>query len=72
MKKKVFILLPDGVGLRNFAYTSFYQKLSNEFEVIFWNNTVFPLKEKFGINEIQVYKNGRVHFMTDLLKKVKT
>lgn len=24
--KKIFILLPDGVGLRNFAFTDFYKK----------------------------------------------
>jgi len=71
MKKKIFILLPDGVGLRNFAYTSFYQKLSNKFEVVFWNNTNFPLKDKLGIEEVQVYDKGRIHFITDLLKKAK-
>tara|TARA_R110002073_G_scaffold128999_1_gene274984 strand:+ start:35007 stop:36398 length:1392 start_codon:yes stop_codon:yes gene_type:complete len=71
MKKKVFILLPDGIGLRNFAYTSFYEKLSNEFEVVFWNNTNFPLKEKLGIEEVEVYDKGRIHFMSDLLKRAK-
>ena len=24
--KKIFILLPDGLGLRNFAFTDFYDK----------------------------------------------
>ena len=39
---KVFILLPDGIGLRNFAFTEF-NRLGNEkgYEVVYWNNTIF-------------------------------
>ncbi|MEY3500835.1 MAG: hypothetical protein RL308_2504, partial [Bacteroidota bacterium] len=41
---KIFILLPDGIGLRNFAYTSFYSLGKNQgFDIFFWNNTPFPL-----------------------------
>lgn len=70
-KKKILILLPDGVGLRNFAYTSFYEKLSVSYDVIFWNNTEIPLKEKLDINEMSISNNGRIHFITDLLKRAK-
>ncbi|SDR69392.1 UDP-glycosyltransferase [Christiangramia echinicola] len=67
--KKLLILLPDGVGLRNFAFTSFVEtgkKLG--WEVIFWNHTPFNLKS-LGYDEIKI--RGRVRSWTDLLKKAK-
>ncbi len=70
MKKKVLILLPDGVGLRNFAFTRFYENMKREYDVVFWNNTPFKLKEKLGINEIG-FKGGRIHLFTDILKASK-
>ncbi|MEO2064657.1 MAG: UDP-glycosyltransferase [Christiangramia sp.] len=68
-KKKIFILLPDGVGLRNFAFTSFVaigKKLG--WEVIFWNNTPFDLK-KLNYKEIKL--NGKPRAKTDLIKRAK-
>ena len=38
-KKKVFVLLPDGVGLRNFVYSNFYEIGKQEYDIVFWNNT---------------------------------
>jgi len=70
MKKKVLILLPDGVGLRNFAFTRFYENMKMDYDVVFWNNTPFKLKEKLGINEI-VFKGGGIHLFTDILKASK-
>lgn len=67
MAKKIFILLPDGVGLRNFAFTSFYAKgkeLGNQ--VVFWNNTPFDLTE-LGFDEIK-FPKSKIHFLTDLFK----
>jgi hypothetical protein len=67
--KKIFILLPDGVGLRNFAFTSFVkvgEKMG--WEVIFWNHTPFDLKY-LGYKEIKL--EGRIRSQTDILKKAK-
>lgn len=64
---KIFILLPDGIGLRNFAFTNFHQLgLENGFEITFWNATPFDLT-KFGFNEIKIV-NPKIHPITDLLK----
>ncbi|MFD2727418.1 UDP-glycosyltransferase [Hyunsoonleella rubra] len=55
MKKKVFVFFPDGVGLRNFAFTDF--KSVGEamgFEVVYWNNTIFSLKDNLGFNEVKI------------------
>lgn len=66
-KKKIFILLPDGVGLRNFAYTNFNKLgIKKGFDVTFWNNTPFDLND-LDINEIKI-EFARTHPITDLLK----
>ncbi|WP_044398998.1 UDP-glycosyltransferase [Lacinutrix sp. Hel_I_90] len=55
MKKKVFVFFPDGVGLRNFAFTDF--KAIGEhmgFDITYWNNTVFSLKEELGFQEVKI------------------
>ncbi len=68
-KKKIFILLPDGVGLRNFAFTSFVEigeKLG--WEVTFWNQIPFDLEE-LGYREIRLH--GKPRAKTDLLKRAK-
>jgi hypothetical protein len=67
--KKIFILLPDGVGLRNFAFTSFAdhgKKIG--WDVIFWNHTPFRLSE-LGIKEIPL--SGKPKSFTDLYKRAK-
>ena len=78
--KKVFILLPDGIGLRNFAYTKFYEYgLDNGLDFTFWNSTPFPLSN-FGFKEIplpqaqlnpltEVYKTARKHIELNQFKK---
>ena len=66
--KKIFILLPDGVGLRNFAYTDFYNiGIEKGFDITFWNSTPFELTE-INFKEIKIQK-ARLHPMTDFLKK---
>jgi hypothetical protein len=69
-KQKVLVLVPDGVSLRNFAYTRFYEiGQSQDLDVIFWNNTSFDLEE-LGISQI-VVKNAKTHFLTNLYKTAK-
>jgi len=70
-KNKIFILLPDGIGLRNFAFTHFYKLgLEKGFDIVFWNNTPFDLTAA-GIKEIPI-RNAKAHPATDLLKVAQT
>jgi len=67
--KKIFILLPDGVGLRNFAFTSFVEIGEQMgWEVVFWNQTPFDLTE-LGYQEIKLA--GKPRAFTDFLKRAK-
>ncbi|MCL7764213.1 UDP-glycosyltransferase [Polaribacter sp. Z014] len=67
---KAFILLPDGVGLRNFAFGKFYEEaLKQNFDVTYWNNTSFPIKN-LGYKEIQV-EIGKCKPISDLYKRAK-
>ncbi|TYB80159.1 UDP-glycosyltransferase [Bizionia saleffrena] len=55
MTKKVFVFFPDGVGLRNFAFTDF--KITGEqmgFDITYWNNTIFSLKDNLGFKEVKI------------------
>ena len=55
MKKKVFVFFPDGVGLRNFAFTDFKSIGENMgFDITYWNNTIFSLKDNLGFNEVKI------------------
>jgi len=64
MKIKIFIFLPDGVGLRNFAFTKFREiGLQKKYEIIYWNNTLFPLKENLGFEELKI-KNHKINPLT--------
>ncbi|KAF2342013.1 glycosyltransferase family 28 protein [Flavobacterium tistrianum] len=67
-KKKIFILLPDGVGLKNFAFSSFYQ-LGKGFDIVYWNNTPFDLTS-LGFNEIRI-KNAKTNPLTDSYKNAR-
>ncbi|MDB2389516.1 UDP-glycosyltransferase [Flavobacteriaceae bacterium] len=52
-KKKIVILVPDGVGIRNFAYGEFRKIiLEHDFELIFWNTTSYSLSSSLGLNEV--------------------
>lgn len=64
---KIFILLPDGIGLRNFAFTNFYKTGTDAgYEILFWNNTPFELSD-LGFAEIKIEK-AKSHPLTDLYK----
>ncbi|MBU2952141.1 CDP-glycerol glycerophosphotransferase family protein [Tamlana agarivorans] len=55
MAKKVFVFFPDGVGLRNFAFTNF--KTIGEqmgFDITYWNNTVFSIKDNLDFKELKI------------------
>lgn len=71
MKKKVFVFFPDGVGLRNFAFTNF--KAIGEsmgFDIQYWNNTVFSLKDNLGFKEVKI-ENHKIHPLTPLYARAK-
>jgi hypothetical protein len=70
-QKKIFILLPDGVGLRNFAFTNFHNLgLEKGFDIVFWNKTPCDLGA-MGIKEIPI-KYSRAHPITTLMKVAQT
>jgi hypothetical protein len=71
MKKKIFIFLPDEGGLRNFAFTSF-KKIGDDmgFDIHYWNNSLFALKEKFGYNEIKIEKTS-THPLTPIYSRAR-
>lgn len=67
---KILILLPDGIGLRNFAYSDFQAiGLQEDFDVVFWNNTPFDLTE-LGFKEIRI-KNSKSHPLTETYKNAR-
>lgn len=71
MNKKVFVFFPDGVGLRNFAFTDF--KSIGErmgFDIVYWNNTIFSLKENLGFNEVKI-ENNQLHPLTPLYSRAR-
>ena len=67
---KIFVFLPDGVGLRNFCYSNFYDTGKKmDFDIIYWNATPFNVSE-FGYKEIKIL-NSKIHFLTDVFKNAK-
>ncbi len=67
-KRKIFVLLPDGISLRNFAYTNFHKiGLDKEFDITYWNATPFDLSV-LGFKEVKII-NPKTHPMTDFYKK---
>lgn len=68
--KKIFILVPDGIGLRNFAFTDFYNEgKAKGMDLIFWNNTPFDLA-KIGYEEIRL-KQKRSSLFLEVLKSAR-
>lgn len=67
---KIFILLPDGIGLRNFAFSNFHKiGLQKNFDITYWNNTPFDL-ETLGFNEIKI-KKAKLNPLTDSYKNAR-
>ncbi|MBS3993002.1 MAG: UDP-glycosyltransferase [Bacteroidetes bacterium] len=69
-KNKILILVPDGVGLRNFAHTQFFE-IGNSmgYELVYWNNTPFDLKS-LGFNQLEINR-AKIHPLTTLLKNAR-
>jgi len=64
---KIFILFPDGVGLRNFAFTNFKEIGEQQgFDITYWNNTIFPLQEELGYPELKITSTN-IHPKTTML-----
>ncbi|KVV15886.1 UDP-glycosyltransferase [Flavobacterium sp. TAB 87] len=55
LNKKIFIFFPDGVGLRNFAFTKF-KEIGEQHgnQIVYWNNTIFPLSQELGYEEVKI------------------
>lgn len=71
MKKKVFIFLPDGVGLRNFAFTQFKGIGEQKgYEIVYWNNTVFSLKDELDYEEVKI-ENHKLHKLTSIFTRAR-
>ncbi|NMH29481.1 UDP-glycosyltransferase [Flavobacterium silvaticum] len=69
-QNKIVILLPDGVGLRTFAYTKLPQLATDgSCDLIFWNNTAMSLSS-LGLNEV-IFSGSRLHPLTDLYKNAR-
>ena len=52
-EKKIFILLPDGIGLKNFVFSKIPNELSKKnFNFSYWNATPFDLT-KNELNEMR-------------------
>ena len=71
MPKKVFIFFPDGVGLRNFAFTDF--KIIGEekgFDITYWNNTIFSLKDNLGFKEVKI-ENHTTHKLLSIYSRAR-
>ncbi len=69
--KKILVFFPDGVGLRNFAFTQFKEigeQRGNQ--IIYWNNTAFPLKEELGYDEVKI-KTKKIHPLTPLYCRIR-
>mgnify|MGYP006163448603 CR=1 FL=1 len=70
MNKKIFVLLPDGIGIRNFVFTDFADiGKDNGCDTVYWNNTDNDLSN-LGYKECKI-QNAKLHPLTDILKKAK-
>lgn len=71
MNKKILVFFPDGVGLRNFAFTQFKEigeQRGNQ--IVYWNNTAFSLKEELGYDEVKIEKH-KIHTLTPLYCRIR-
>ncbi|MCW2119450.1 UDP-glycosyltransferase [Flavobacterium sp. 7A] len=71
MNKKIFVFFPDGVGLRNFAFTQFKEiGEARGNQIVYWNNTVFSLKEELGYDEVKI-ENHKIHKLTPIYTRIR-
>lgn len=71
MSKKVFVFFPDGVGLRNFAFTDF-KDIGEQmgFDIVYWNNTIFSVQDKFEFKEVKI-DDHTIHPLTPIYSRVR-
>lgn len=70
-KNKIFILLPDGVGLKNFAFTAFKDIAQKQnLDLVFWNNTIFDL-EKLNCKQVEI-NEAKLNPLTQIYKNVRS
>lgn len=66
--KKVWFLISDGLGVRNFAYNGIAEEASKfGYDVTYWNNTVFRLSD-LNLKEVEI-TNPKNHLLSDVYKK---
>lgn len=66
-ERKIFVLLADGVGLKNFAYSNFFEVgRKADFKSIFWNNTPFNL-DLLSFDSIDIL-NSKSHPLSEIYK----
>lgn len=71
MNKKIFVFFPDGVGLRNFAFTQFKEIGEQKgYEIVYWNNTIFSLEKELGFDEVKI-ENHKTHPLTPLYSRIR-
>lgn len=69
-QKTAFILVPDGVSLKNFAYTNFYCEAQERgFNVVFWHQTPFDF-DFLGFEHLKL-ERPKLHWFTTILKNVR-
>lgn len=69
--KKIFIFLPDGVGLKSFALTNFKEiGEAQGFDVTYWNNTPFSIEKEFGFKEIKI-ENQKINPLTNIFTRAR-
>ena len=62
--------MPDGVGLRNFVYSGFFEKGQKQgFDIVYWNNTLFSIGA-LGYPEIKM-EDARMHPMNYIYKNAR-
>lgn len=71
MKPKLFLLLPDGIGLRNFAFTRFPEiGRQTGWDTVFWNQTDFPVHSDTGYEELKITE-AQLHPLTTVYSRAR-
>lgn len=68
--KKALVLLPSGIALRNFVFTSFNDVAKEkQLDITYWNSTPFSTS-KLGYNEVRL-TNIKTYWLTEILKNAR-
>ena len=67
---KIFILIADGVSLRNFAFTNFVKLAKKRgYDVVFWHHTAYDLSD-LGFQELKLMQ-PKLFWLTTILKNAR-